>query len=154
MVWQKTTYVTKNPEQTKKLGNLLARSVKRDRKSGQALVLALSGDLGAGKTNFIQGFARGLGIGETVNSPTFVIAKVYPVKKSKSGFKKFHHVDCYRLDDAADLAELDFEKVTADPDNIVAVEWPKIAGKFFGNNVLRLEFEVIGEEERRITINS
>jgi tRNA threonylcarbamoyladenosine biosynthesis protein TsaE len=153
MVSGKNIYITKTAAQTKKLGNLLAKSICNEPVGGQALVLLLRGDLGAGKTNFVQGLARGLGIKDTVNSPTFVIFKIYPLKKNRAGFKNFYHVDCYRLGESAALKGIGIEKIMADPKNLVAIEWPKVSQKLLGGNFIRLAFEVLGKNERRITVD-
>ncbi|MFH1188935.1 MAG: tRNA (adenosine(37)-N6)-threonylcarbamoyltransferase complex ATPase subunit type 1 TsaE, partial [bacterium] len=79
--------ITKNDRETRRAGELLAQEIKKT-----PLVIALEGDLGAGKTTFIQGIAKGLGIQEQITSPTFVIMKKYPIN---GGF--FYHLDCYRL---------------------------------------------------------
>jgi len=146
---KKAVYVTKSPAETKKLGFLLAKTVLKGGRRHRALVLALAGGLGVGKTNFIQGFARGLGIKGTVNSPTFVILKKYSVEHP-SVIKTFYHIDCYRLDSELDLVRLGLEEILANPTNVVAIEWPDIAQDILQKNVLGVNFEVIGEKGRRI----
>lgn len=106
-------------------------------------VLALSGELGAGKTTFLRGFARGLGIKSRITSPTFVLARRHRMPKVRSqesgarrGTKKtigsvlrtppfqyFWHIDAYRLRNEQDLGSIDFKDIVSDSHNIVAVEW-------------------------------
>src|SRR4030042_7068115 len=74
--------ITNNFNQTKKLGEFLAQKLKQGARK-QALVLGLKGDLGGGKTTFIQGFAKGLGIKQKVLSPTFIIMRKFQIPKSK-----------------------------------------------------------------------
>jgi tRNA threonylcarbamoyladenosine biosynthesis protein TsaE len=150
---EKIIYVTKIPAQTKKLGFLLAQAILENGSGNQARVLALRGDLGAGKTNFTQGFAQGLGVKETINSPTFVILRKYDLEKNYGNFKMFYHIDCYRLDSDKDLLQLGIEDISKDPANIVAVEWPDIAKAFFPKKILTIEFETLGANERRIAIS-
>src|SRR3989338_8753227 len=79
------------------------------RNTGATLV-TLSGELGAGKTAFVKAVAKALGVGEVVNSPTFVLEKIYPLplfsQKSGKGFKRLIHIDAYRLEKGGDLAPL------------------------------------------------
>jgi len=139
--------------ETKKLGFLLAKAVLESGKRRRALVFTLAGELGAGKTNFIQGFAAGLGIEGTVNSPTFVILKKYPLENLKN-IKTFYHIDCYRLGSESDLAQLGVEKILADPANVVAIEWPEIAKNVLPRDALSINFEVFGNDSRRIVFDS
>ncbi len=101
----------------------------------QATVIALQGDLGAGKTTFAQGFGKILGVEENMPSPTFVIMRSYEVDPSTSSgqawhrFKKLIHIDAYRLEHEAELLHLGWEALLADPTNIILVEWPeKVVG--------------------------
>jgi tRNA threonylcarbamoyladenosine biosynthesis protein TsaE len=117
-----------------------------------ALVVALRGDLGAGKTQFVQGLAKGLVIKETINSPTFVILKKYPFLKPIAGFKTFYHIDCYRLNSAKDLAALGIKEIFKNPENIVAIEWPEIINDFLPKSNLGITFKVVGKNKRQILI--
>ena len=87
-------YLTKSPGQTKKLGQSLAKTLLRNRFRGKAIVLGLRGGLGGGKTTFLQGFAKGLGIGSRILSPTFIIVR-------RTGH--FYHIDCYRIQKPQEL---------------------------------------------------
>jgi len=142
-------YITESPGQTKKLGELLARTIAVGGAGKRARVLALRGDLGAGKTNFTQGLAAGLGIGATVNSPTFAIMKKYPLKDG-NGFKTFYHIDCYRLESAADLAVLGVAEILNNSENIIAIEWPEVVKEILPKDILKINFEVVAENNRRI----
>lgn len=82
-------------------------------------VMALVGELGAGKTAFTRGVARGLGVQETTTSPTFVLAKQYPVP----GGKTLWHIDAYRLRGSEDLEALDFATILGNEQHIVVIEW-------------------------------
>jgi tRNA threonylcarbamoyladenosine biosynthesis protein TsaE len=101
----------------------------------KALVFALRGDLGAGKTTFAQGFLKGLGFKKRAPSPTFVLIRRHSLKKRslgkrsrRSGRKVFtdvFHVDAYRLKKPGHLAALGFKEILADPRHIVLIEWPE-----------------------------
>lgn len=107
--------------------NILAALMLAKAKS-VATVVALVGDLGAGKTTFVQTLARELGVGEVVQSPTYVLMKKYQITNSK--FKTLIHIDAYRLDNAAEFDALRPEEFLDDPHALVVVEWPsKIGGK-------------------------
>ncbi len=88
-----------------------------------AFVLALRGDLGAGKTTFTQALARELGITDTLQSPTYVLMKSYPVAGSR--FEKLVHIDAYRLNNAEEFAALKPEQFLQDPKVLVIIEWPE-----------------------------
>jgi len=121
------TFKSTSAEETKKF----ARGLAKDFLNGG--IIALSGDLGAGKTTFAQGFAKGLNIEDKITSPTFVIIKQYPVPSRKN---IFYHIDLYRLENI-DLKNSGLEEILSDPANIVLIEWaekienhlPAAAGK-------------------------
>ncbi|HTW96657.1 MAG TPA: tRNA (adenosine(37)-N6)-threonylcarbamoyltransferase complex ATPase subunit type 1 TsaE [Candidatus Methylomirabilis sp.] len=99
-----------------------AKNLAAKAKGGQ--VYALSGDLGAGKTVFARGFAAGLGIKRGVNSPTFVLMKVYPIKKHPT-IKHLCHVDAYRLKTTGDLEAIGITDYLGAKDSICLIEWPE-----------------------------
>jgi tRNA threonylcarbamoyladenosine biosynthesis protein TsaE len=134
-------YTTTSQKETQKLGEKFAKEVLKLRSKEGAIVLGLVGDLGGGKTTFLQGFAKGLGIKQKVLSPTFVIQK---------RFGNFYHIDAYRLKDHKDILELDFEKIILDPKNIVAIEWPEKIKKVLPKNTIYIEFKFIDEKTREI----
>lgn len=91
--------------------------------SDNAHVIALSGNLGAGKTTLVQHIARILGITETVTSPTFVLMKQYPVQHHT--FTQLVHIDAYRLEKPEELHALRINSIFSDPGNLVIIEWPE-----------------------------
>ena len=94
-----------------------------------ALVVGLSGHLGAGKTAFVKAVAKELGIVEDITSPTFVIMKIYPLDPPfKAKFKRLIHIDAYRLEQVQELEALGFEKLAADEDSLIMIEWPENVG--------------------------
>jgi tRNA threonylcarbamoyladenosine biosynthesis protein TsaE len=90
-------------------------------------VFALSGPLGAGKTVFAKGLAAGLGVCDTVTSPTFVIMKVYPATLPGTGITRFVHIDAYRLRSAADLDAIGAPEYIGAPDTVTVIEWAEKA---------------------------
>ncbi len=92
------------------------------KKRNHAFVIALSGELGAGKTAFVRGLARGLGIKGPIQSPTFIIMRRHVLKRA-GRFKDFWHIDCYRIKKTKELATLNFTKILNNSENIIAVEW-------------------------------
>jgi len=132
---------TFSQKETQKLaGSILADLIKKSPKN-KALILALQGNLGSGKTTFTQGLAKFLKIKGRVNSPTFVVMK---------RFKNFYHLDCYRLETAEDVLELGFQEIMSNPKNIVVIEWPEKIKKFLPKEAIYLKFKFINEAQREV----
>ncbi|PIZ87625.1 MAG: tRNA (adenosine(37)-N6)-threonylcarbamoyltransferase complex ATPase subunit type 1 TsaE [Candidatus Nealsonbacteria bacterium CG_4_10_14_0_2_um_filter_40_15] len=148
----KIEYLTENPTQTKKIGEILAKKILKTRIGTRALVLGLEGDLGGGKTTFLQGFAKGLGVKEKITSPTFVIIKRFHIPSSI--FHDFYHIDCYRIRKAKEIFDLGFKEMISNPRHIVAIEWADRIKKILPKNVLLLKFGFVGKTSRKITIQS
>lgn len=150
-------FVTNSFKETQKVAAGLAAQILRRKQTKQAVVLALSGDLGAGKTTFLQGFAQGLGIAEVVNSPTFTVMKKYRIPVSPAGrqdekYKNFYHIDCYRLESPEEILVLGFEEIISDPENIVAVEWAEKIGNLLPKNSISIKSRHLEENKRELTI--
>jgi len=162
----KIKYLTEKPTQTKKIGEILAKEIFKTRIEKRALILGLEGDLGGGKTTFLQGFAKGLGIKEKITSPTFVIIKRFQVPSRNevetnqrsstpcSMFHDFYHIDCYRIRKPKEIFNLGLEEIISNPRNIVAIEWADRIKKILSKNVLSLKFGFVGKTSRKITIQS
>lgn len=114
-------------------------------------VIALSGDLGAGKTHFIQGLAEGLGIKLRITSPTFIIMRDYDLPDDKH----FFHVDLYRLEEniEKELENLGITDLWGRKENIFAIEWAEKAKDFLPKETIWVNIEDLGEEKRKITIS-
>lgn len=115
----------------------------------KATIIALSGDLGAGKTFFTQNLARGLGLEGLVKSPTFVIEKIYDLSGQK--WDRLVHIDAYRLDSASDLDSIGWAGVVSDPANLVVLEWPEKVAGALTEKVFHIRFETIDENSRQVT---
>src|SRR3989338_7177014 len=113
-----------------------------------ATVVGLYGDLGAGKTTFVQAIAKALGVVETVNSPTFLIVKSYqfPVQS----FKTLIHIDAYRLKNSDELRKLRFDELLADPNNLIIIEWADKVSDILPPDHRQLFFEFVDETTRKI----
>ena len=116
-------------------------------------VIALYGDLGSGKTAFLQFFARALGVREKVLSPSFLIVKTFRLPKKTKGFKFLVHIDTYRIKTAKELISLGLKDILRDQESIVAIEWPEKISRYLPANTIKIKFEVAGKKERRITVN-
>lgn len=117
------------------VGNVLAALALLPEKR-TATVMTLSGDLGSGKTTFVQEFARKLGIPDTVQSPTYVLLKTYAFEGDRTSFgrprryRRLIHIDAYRLESPEEFDALMPQKFMSDPQALVLVEWPeRLAGK-------------------------
>ncbi len=114
----------------------------------EATVIALSGDLGAGKTTLTQAIARELGIKENVISPTFVLMKKYDTKNSIH--KNLVHIDAYRLDSHHELEKLGWAEILSNKDNLVLLEWPEKVPEVVPSHAISIKLSHINEEEREI----
>ncbi len=114
-------------------------------------VLLLSGDLGAGKTTFAQGFGRALGIDEPVTSPTFTLVRQYEVDGGPDGVRTLIHADVYRLDHLAEIADLGLGQLVEDG-GVAVVEWGDAAEPVLGAGALRVRLEADPDDDRRRTV--
>ncbi len=146
----RTTYLSNSAGQTRKLGRILARKILKKSAQKTAFVVRLEGGLGGGKTTFLQGFSRGLGIRQRILSPTFVIMKKFKIPRSN--FKNFYHFDCYRIKKLEELSILGLRSIMSQPENIVAIEWADKIKKFLPGKILTVKFKFLSEGERRISI--
>ncbi len=135
--------ITKSAYETKELGKKLAADLTI---SHQPLVIALTGELGSGKTTFVQGFAEGLGVKARIISPTFILMRKYG--------KNFYHVDLYRLEDnvESEVRNLGLIDIWEQPQNIVVIEWAEKIKKIVPKSATWIKFENLGEDRRKITI--
>lgn len=128
---------------------LILHASKQER--NHAVVLALSGDLGAGKTTLTKEIASILGVVEHVSSPTFVIMKLYPLTQNSYGFKKLVHVDAYRLNSSKELFHLGWEELCADTNNLILVEWPECVPECIPDDAIRVVLSHVNEDSRTIS---
>lgn len=110
-----------------------------------ASVLALHGDLGAGKTTFMQTLARLLHIEETVISPTYVIMKKYTLPEDAEHFNVLVHIDAYRIEDIDEMRVLRFEEVLAEKDTIICIEWAEKIADLLPGHTVHMDIKINGE---------
>jgi tRNA threonylcarbamoyladenosine biosynthesis protein TsaE len=128
-----------SPEETAAAGAALGGRL------GPGAVVGLTGELGAGKTCFIQGLVRGLGVKTRATSPTFVLVNEY------RGRLPVHHVDAYRTGSLAELQDLGLEEMF-DGEGVTVIEWADRLGPLLPARAIRVHIEGVGDEPRRITI--
>lgn len=133
--------ITCNADETFALG------VKVGKKLQAGDILALSGELGSGKTCFTGGVGRGLGVSENyqITSPTFTLINEYPARH------KLYHFDVYRLSDDSDLDDLGYEEFISGK-GVVIIEWAEKIASFIPEKAFFINFEYVDENKRKITI--
>lgn len=130
--------ITSSSEETKQFAANLAKKFNRG-------ILALSGELGSGKTTFVQGFAKGLGIKEKIISPTFIIIRQYPLP---AGRQELYHIDLYRVENFQGLG---LKEILENPNNIVLIEWAEKLN-YLPKNTKKITIEKLDSDKRLITI--
>ncbi|MDD5071265.1 MAG: tRNA (adenosine(37)-N6)-threonylcarbamoyltransferase complex ATPase subunit type 1 TsaE [Patescibacteria group bacterium] len=129
----------------------LAFAKKYAKKLKGGVVMGLIGNLGAGKTVFIKGLAAGLGLKKNITSPTFVIMKVYPVKKGK--IKNFVHIDAYRLGSGRDLISIGAQEYFNRADTLTIIEWADRVKKILPKKTKYIKMEILEGAKRKILKN-
>ena len=138
--------LTELAEEAKRLVSSLAQ------KQQGATLLTLSGELGAGKTTFTQALARVFGVSESVQSPTFVLAKSYQTEKHWP--KRILHIDAYRLSGFHALRPLDWEREVANKDTLILLEWPECVAPLSPTPDMEILFSVEANGGRTATLNT
>ena len=134
--------ITNSDKETFALGQKISKDLK-----GNAII-GLIGDLGAGKTVFSQGFANGLGVKKTVNSPTFVLMKIYPIKHKT--LKNLVHIDAYRIKNGQDIINIGAEEYFNRPDTITIIEWADKIKKILPPKTKIIKIEILDKNKRKI----
>ena len=133
---------TTSPDETQHLGSVFGSLLN----AGD--VVALQGELAAGKTCFTHGVAEALGVRDAVSSPTFTLVNEY------HGTIPVYHLDLYRLTHVAELYDLGYEDLLAPGDSVVLIEWAERAKNALPKNHIRVSFEHAGDDQRTITFDS
>ena len=141
MATEASKYTTHSPEETFNLGQKIGSLI------DDPIVLALSGDLGSGKTVFVQGLARGLDVPPDyyITSPTFTLVNEY------LGRLRLFHIDLYRLDHFGDLEDIGLLDILSNR-AVVAIEWAEKLPEDFVSNYMRIAFEIIDDDTRKINL--
>jgi len=115
-----------------------------------AFVVGLYGNLGAGKTTLIQMIAKEMGVEDIVNSPTFVIEKIYETKHPH--FIRLIHIDAYRLEKAEELQALNFEELVENKHNLILIEWPENVKEILPSGHIKIHCQFIDENSRSFEV--
>jgi tRNA threonylcarbamoyladenosine biosynthesis protein TsaE len=138
--------ISNSEKDTQKIASRLARKFR----GGETV--ALYGTLGSGKTVFSKGIAEGLGVKKNINSPTFVIMKVYNIAQNKC-IKKLCHIDAYRLISGEELHGLGVEEQIGENETVTVIEWAEKAENLLPPcNLIKISFKSLNEHEREINI--
>ncbi len=142
------TVLTNSADETRALGASLVKALK------QTNIIALHGELGSGKTTFVQGLAKELGIKKRITSPTFIIVRKYEVRSMnyEGGFENLYHIDLYRLEDDAQMNNLGLSEIIEDSGNLVVIEWAEKMGELLSKHRIDVRFEYLDEGKRKISI--
>jgi tRNA threonylcarbamoyladenosine biosynthesis protein TsaE len=147
------TIITKSAQETKVVGQKLAITVNESILSElkEATIFCLYGELGSGKTTFVQGFSQGLDIPSRLLSPTFIIMRRYPVEGK---FSFLYHIDLYRVKNVSDIETLGLAEIFTDPSAVVLIEWAERLESLVPKQRTDIHFSVVSDEERNIKIIS
>jgi len=132
--------ITKSPEETVKLGERMGKA------ATPGMVIALTGELGAGKTTLVQGIAKGLGVTDYVTSPSFVIISEF------KGSIPLCHFDFYRLEGPSQIEELGIDEYFSRKDSVCVIEWAEKLGGLLPDSAAKVTIEIVSENERKFTV--
>lgn len=141
-------FTSQSTEETRVVAEHLLNNISL---GNSATVVTLSGELGAGKTDFAQNVGEMLGVKENMHSPTFVIMKVYEI--DWKGFKNLIHIDAYRLEKDSELLHLGWKGIISEPENLVLIEWPENVPGIIPNNAKKISLTFVDENTREIEIH-
>ena len=148
-------HVSHSPVQTQEIASAWAKDILKHSPDvdhpSQPIVIALEGELGAGKTTFVQAFADALGVIQNIKSPTFVLMKHYQIP-NQLGYNDFYHLDCYRLQSSEDLKVLGIEDVLNSEGNIVVIEWAERVSDILPTKHWVVHIYHVAEQTRNISI--
>ena len=138
----------------KELGNFAEEFLQHLEKRGASIII-LSGDLGSGKTAFVQQIGKVLGIKKKITSPTFIILKKYKIPKNQK-WQNLIHVDVYRLTDKKNLKNIglieELNTLAGEPKNLILIEWGEIIETSLPKkNIQKIHFEYLNEKEREVS---
>ncbi len=137
--------VSHSEEQTQRLGARLAAALPA------RAIIALYGSLGAGKTQFARGIGLGWGASQPLRSPTFTLVQEH---HRAADAHTLYHIDLYRIERAGDLATLGLDEVLDDQTGVAIIEWAERAESLIPNEAIRVRFEIIHENKRRLTFST
>ncbi|MCK4918402.1 MAG: tRNA (adenosine(37)-N6)-threonylcarbamoyltransferase complex ATPase subunit type 1 TsaE [Candidatus Pacebacteria bacterium] len=147
--------IIQNIGEMKDFANFYIKNLKKEQNKAEIIILI--GDLGSGKTTFIQQIANIFEIKEYITSPTFVIQKKYKINNLPAGrqvpslgFENLIHIDAYRLESGKELLDLNWEENINNSQNIIFIEWPERVSDILPKDVNKISFKFIDENSREI----
>ncbi len=144
--------ITHNPHETEALGAQLVTTLMQNQAlRATSTIIALRGNLGAGKTVFVKGIAGALGVNEVITSPTYVIQKTYHTH-APVPWKRLIHIDAYRLQGEEELTTIGWDTFATDPKNLIVIEWPEQVGRGVPTQALDITINHIDESTREINM--
>lgn len=147
-----TLYMKKISKNLKEFSDIVLDFLSKIDKKNSATIIALSGDLGSGKTVFAKVAATYFGVEENITSPTFVIQKEYEIDKHPF-FKKMIHIDAYRLEDKKELEYLGWNEIILNKENIIFIEWPEQVDGIDLPEVIHVSIKILEGESREIELS-
>ncbi len=142
----------KSLKQMAEIAEKSLRDFSAQNNKNSATVILLFGDLGAGKTTFVQNIAKKMEIKEKINSPTFVISKKYKINNHNFIWKNLIHIDAYRLENEREVQNIGLDQELKNPENIIFIEWPEKIKNILPKNFFEIKLKYIGETEREMII--
>lgn len=137
-------FISNSDFDTKKIAANLAKQITKG-------VIALNGNLGAGKTTFAAGFAKGLGIQDKIISPTFVLIRQHKIPNSD---RIFYHIDLYRLENGEEFISLGIQDLLNNSDNLILIEWAEKIKKYLPENTVSISIEKQEGDKRKFIVSN
>lgn len=136
-------HIAKNLEETQMIAKDFVRRYLSTPEENKAVIVGLYGELGSGKTSFVQGIAKEFGVSDIVVSPTFVIEKIYELKNINSTsvsnrfiFEHLIHIDAYRIERSEELLHLGWKEIISNPKNLILIEWPECVADIMPSHLI------------------
>jgi len=142
-------FLSKSPGETSEIAANFVKTTLTKPNLTDATVVGLYGELGSSKTTFMKYLAENFGIEETIQSPTFVIEKIYELENKS--FQHLIHIDAYRIEKEEEMLSLGWKEIIADPQNLICIEWPERIAKIMPEHII-IKFEHVSENQRKISI--
>lgn len=144
--------ITKSAQETQNAGQDFGTRLRKQGRGKKAMLVTLYGNLGSGKTTFVQGMTKALSIPHRILSPTFVITREYPLKLNS--FDRFYHIDLYRVESEIEVKSLGLVEIFENPLHIVAIEWADRLGSQLPKERIDVYCKYLNGETRQVKIIS
>lgn len=142
-------FTTHSPLQTKEMASVFAKELVKIKGHKSAVVVALLGDLGTGKSTFVRYILKTLGVKQKIASPTFTLMRKYKIP----GYSFVaYHLDCYRLKEISEVEHLGLKEILKDPKAIIFIEWPELIAKILPKDKIKISI-THGQSENQRTFN-